>query len=214
MKFLKAIYRFGYHKGRIIQLLSTVGSVASLIGIAVPSTINGEAVTWWAILLFVTAALLAIPAVWLIFRTEHSTRVFRHDDQHAIGNYLSRWIGPGRHVVVNTGDMSWADDPNLMRLLEQKADARELTIILPNEIERSDRLKARGATVIAYGDAGPVRSAFTIQNFGSPGSRVAIGWPSGNYHIIQEYAATDDHPTYHLAHQLVNLATLRANSHE
>ena len=173
-----------------------------------------DKIVWWTILLLILAGILAVASVFLIFRAEHSTKVFPHDDTRAIGKYLTRWIGPGRRVVVSTGDMSWADDPNLMGLLEQKAEARELTVLLPAEIERSDRLKARGATIIAYGNAGPVRSAFTITNFGSPGARLAIGWPSGDYHIIHEYTATDDHPTYHLAQQFVNLATEHANARD
>ena len=211
MKHLDRFRLLGYHNTRIFQLLSTAGSVASLVAVAVPSALNSGQIAWWAIALFILAGLLAVPAVWFIFRTEHSTKVFRNDDQSAIGKYLSHWIGTGRQVVVSTRDMSWADDAGLMELLENKARANDLTVILPRAIERSDHLQGLGATIIAYGDAGPVRSTFTITNFGSQGSRVAIGWPSGNYHIIQEYAATDGHPTYYLVQQLVNLVMDRAN---
>ena len=102
MKHLDRFRLLGYHNTRIFQLLSTAGSVASLVAVAVPSALNSGQIAWWAIALFILAGLLAVPAVWFIFRTEHSTKVFRNDDQSAIGKYLSHWIGTGRQVVVST----------------------------------------------------------------------------------------------------------------
>ena len=206
------MWRLAYYKERIIQCVSIIGSVASLLGIAVPYVLASDTTPWWIIVLFAISLLFGIPAIWLIFRSERSTRVFRANDTSAIGEYLFQWIETGRRVAISTGDMSWADDANLMQLLEHKAAAGELTVVLPEEIERSDRLKERGATIFAYGDAGPVRSTFTITNVGTTGARVAIGWPSGNYHVIQEFSATDDHPTFHLVSQLMNLATEHAHA--
>ena len=147
----------------------------------------------------------------LTLRSEGSTRVFHYRDQSSIRGYLFDWIKSGRHVAIFTRDMSWSDDPPMRDLLEHKAQANELTVVLPKSIDLTEHLREIGATIVAYGDASNVRCSFTITNYCAQGSRIAIGWRSGNYHIIQEYSAVDDDPAYYLAHEIVNLAMERAN---
>ena len=102
----------------------------------------------------------------------------------------------------------------MIDLLQTKASSQELTIVLPEEVGRSNALKAKGAKVFAYGDQEPLVTHFTIVNYGRPGSRVAIGWRSGDRHLIQEFSAADEHPTFYLAHDVVKLAKDRNHVQE
>ena len=200
-----------YYRDRVLQLISTIGAVASVSGIAVTGIVASNSMPWWAILLFVFAGLSTILAIALTLKSEGPTSVLHHGDQSSIRGYLFDWIKSGRHVAIFTRDMSWSDDPRMRGLLEHKAQANELTVVLPKSIDLTEHLREKGATIVAYGDASNVRCSFTITNFRAQGSRVAIGWRSGNYHIIQEYSAADDDPAYYLAHEIVNLAIERAN---
>ena len=85
--------------------------------------------------------------------------------------------------------MSWASNERMKELLVRKAQRNELIICLPKDIEISNYLKGQGAEVIAYGTVDAPETRFTIVNFGRAGSRVAVGGPSGNLHIIQEFSS-------------------------
>ena len=199
-----------FYKDRILQLVAIIGAVASVVGVGIPGLFSESGVVLWrlALLLIVTVPFM-VAAIWLVFKSEHLTRVYSIGADKDISNYLYRWIQTGRHVLICTRDMSWADEPSMMDLLKNKASSQELTIVLPEEVERSNRLRAMGAEVIAYGALEPLTTHFTIVNFGQPGSRVAIGWRSGDRHLIQEFSAADEHPTFYLALDIVKLAKER-----
>ena len=107
--------------------------------------------------------------------------------------------------------MSWAHDEEINQLLIHKAQRNELIICLPRNIEKSEALREQGAEVIAYGTLDAPATSFTITNYERAGSRVAVGRPSGNLHIIQEFSQ-GEHPAFHMAEDLVRLVRERNNA--
>jgi hypothetical protein len=198
--------RVMFYKDRVLHLATIIGAVASVLSVGIPGLLSEGNVILWKLAVLVISVPFTVAAIWLVFRSEHPTRVYRIDKDADIVNYLYRWIQTGGHVLICTRDMSWADEPKMMDLLKLKASSQELTIVLPEEVNRSNVLKAKGAEVFAYGDREPLLTHFTIVNYGRPGSRVAIGWRSGDRHLIQEFSAADEHPTFYLAHDVVKLA--------
>ena len=200
------LWRVWFYKDRVFHLVTIIGAVASVLSAGIPGLLTEGNVIWWKLAVILISVPFTAVAIWFVFRSEHPTRVYRIDADADIVNYLYRWIQTGGHVLICTRDMSWAGEPKMMDLLKRKASSRELTIVLPEEVERSNALKAKGADVFAYGDQEPLVTHFTIVNYGRPGSRVAIGWRSGERHLIQEFSAADEHPTFYLAHDVVQLA--------
>lgn len=208
------LWRLKFHKDRVFHLLTIIGAVASVLGVGIPGLFSEGSIVWWRLVVLLISVPFTTAAIWLVFKLEHRTRIYRIDADADIVKYLYRWIRTGGHVLICTRDMSWADDPQMMDLLKRKASSRELTIVLPEEVSKSDSLRANGAEVFAYGDQEPLTTHFTIVNYGRPGSRVAIGWRSGDRHLIQEFSAADEHPTYYLVHDVVRLAKGRNHEQE
>ena len=103
--------------------------------------------------------------------------------------------------------MSWAQNPETHGVLTEKARRQELIICLPELNGLATELQGAGAQVYAYGASHLElpSSRFTIAFFGRDGSRVAVGRPEGDTHVIDEFR-TGDHPAFYLAHDLVTLA--------
>ena len=196
------MWRINVHKEKIFRLGSIVVAFASVLGIIISLLLPIQNIPWWVIIPFGIVAVLMIPAIIIELRSDDTTRVYRRDDTAGIRKYLSCWIRNGGRVVIWTRDMSWAGDEKMTRLLIKKAEANELIICLPRDIEKSDYLKQHGAEVVAYGTLDAPATSFTITNYERAGSRVAVGRPSGNLHIIQEFSA-DEHPAFHMAQDLV-----------
>ena len=190
----------------VLHLETIIGAIVSVLSIGIPGLFSKGSVVWWRLAVLLISVPFTAAAIWLVFKSEHPTRVYRIDADADITDYLYRWIRTGGHVLICTRDMSWADEPKMMDLLKRKANSREHTIVLPEEVDRSNGLKEKGAEVFAYGDREPLATHFTIVNYGRPGSRVAIGWRSGDRHLIQEFSAADEHPTFYLAHDVVKFA--------
>ena len=208
------LWRAKFYKDRVFHLVSIIGAVASVLSVGIPGLFLEERVVWWGLALLLISIPFTAVAIFLVFKLEQPTRVYRIGADTDISNYLYRWIRTGGHVVVCTRDMSWAGEPKMMDLLKRKASSRELTIILPKEVDRSNCLKAKGAEIFAHGNLEPLVTRFTIVNYGQPGARVAIGWRSGDLHLIQEFSAADEHPAFYLAHNVVNLAKERNHAQE
>ena len=120
---------------------------------------------------------------------------------------MHNWIVHGGVVAIWTRDMTWAQNPETRRVLVEKAESHELIICLPELNELATELSGAGAQVYAYG-AGRIEwpaSRFTIAHFGKDGSRVAVGRPEGDTHVIEEFRS-GDHPAFHLAQDLITLA--------
>ena len=208
------LWRLKFYKDRVVHLVTIFGAVASVLGVGIPGLLSEGSVVWWKFAVLSLSIPFTVVAIVLVFRSEHPTRVYRIGADTDITNYLYCWIQTGGHVVICTRDMSWAGESKMMDLLKRKATSRELTIILPQRVDRSDCLEAEGAEVFAHGELEPLATRFSIVNYGQPGARVAIGWRSGDRHLIEEFSAADEHPTFYLAHDLVKLAKDRTHAQE
>ena len=208
------LWRLQFYKDRLFHFLTILGAEASVLGLAIPGPFSEGSVVWWKLAVLTLSLLCTVVAIVLVFKSEHPTRIYRIGADTDIANYLYRWIRTGGHVVICTRDMSWAGEPKMKDLLKHKASSRELTIILPKEVNSSNCLKAKGAEIFAHGNLEPLATRFSIVNYGQPGARVAIGWRSGDRHLIQEFSAADEHPTFYLAHDLVKLARDRTHAQE
>lgn len=132
--------------------------------------------------------------------------VYRLTDKPAITQYMHDWIERGGRVAIWTRDLSWAQNSETQRVLEQKASSGELILCLPECNALAKHLADLGAEVCPYGEAllESPKSRFTIAHVDRDGSRVAIGRPVGELHVIDEFAA-GVHPTYHVASDLISL---------
>ncbi len=200
------IWRVKAKKNLIFRLSTIIGSLGSILAATIPGLLEEGDFVWWKLTLLAVGVLLTGVAIWLAIKAEHTTRSFRIGADVDIGNYLFRWIKTGGRVLICTRDMSWAAESRMMRLLEAKARSGELTIVLPEEVARSNELKSAGAEIVVYGDLHRLATHFTVVNYEHPGSRVAIGWRSGDRHLIQEFSAADEDPTFYLALDVVRLA--------
>jgi hypothetical protein len=198
--------RLEIHRELIIRVLTLFGSLASVLGLALPYLPPVERLPWWGVALGVTSAFFFLLLVRLEFRSERRRSVYRISDSEAIRRYMHGWISRGGRVALWTRDMGWANTEVTRQLLLKKAAARELIICLPQETKLTKELKLSGAEVSTYNALeGEPASRFTIVHYGQEGSRVAVGRPMGNYHVIEEFSA-EEHPAFHLARDLVRFA--------
>ena len=203
------------YRDKIIILLSTIGSFASVLSIIISLITSSEDIFGWKLGLIIATAILLILmviAAVIVLKSDVPTRRYKFDDREGIRNYLFNWIKNGRRVVIWSRDMSWVDDEEMTQMLRGKAQADELILCLPKEIDKSDDLKKHGAEVFVYGTLGVPETRFTIANYGQVGSRVAIGRRRDSLHIIQEFSETDERPAFHMARDLVRLAQERENA--
>ena len=156
-------------------------------------------------LLFVFCA-LAILSIAIVLRSDTPTRMYSIDDERGIRDYMFQWIDTGRRVAIWTRDMSWVNDDGMKQMLVRKAKSDELIVCHRRGIPASKLLKDNGAKVVTYGEDHSSASIFTIVNYESGGSRVAVGMRKGNQHVIQEYAE-GEHPAFYMAKDLVKLVT-------
>ena len=205
--------RINAYKDRIALLVTLLGSWASIVGVVIPLFLSTGDITWWMTTLIVISVIMMILAVMAVFQTDIPAKVCRIDDERGIRDYMFSWIKNGGRVAIWTRDMSWAADEEMDQMLRTKAQASELIICLPENIEKTHSLKVFGAEIFAYGASDAPASIFTIANFRRAGSRVAVGMRKGNQHVIQEYSS-DEHPAFHLASDLVELARAKTNERQ
>ncbi len=204
------------YRDKFLLLVYTIGSFASVLGILTSFILSSQDIFGWGLVPVVAAVIffiLMVAAAIIVLKSDVPTRRYRFDDKEGIRNYLFNWIKSGRRVAIWTRDMSWVDDEEMSQMLRSKAQAHELILCLPREIDKSDELKQHGAEVFAYGTLDAPESRFTIVNYGQAGSRVAIGRRRDNLHIIQEFSGADEHPAFHMARDLVRLLQERNNAH-
>ena len=202
-----------FNKDKLLQIGYVVGAFASIWSVIIALLlVQPQNLTWPIGIASGVVIALMIWAIGAVVRSETPTRIYQANDKSGIRNYLYRWIENGGRVAIWTRDMSWADDDKVAQLLRRKAERGELTICLPREIPKSDELKQIGAEVFAYGASQAPDSRFTIVNYEQAGSRVAVGRRSDNRHIIQEFAAADEHPAFYMAYDLVRMVRERPNA--
>ena len=205
------MWRIYPYKDRLLPLATIVGAAASVLGLFVPLFISSESVTWWMIVLVIVFLVMISVTFAVILRSSPKTKVYRGDDRIAIRNYMFQWIKNGGRVSIWTRDMSWVDDQEMKSMLRSKSESGELIVCLPEETALTESLRRDGAEVVAYGALDSPSSSFTIVNYDRNGSRVAVGRPEGNLHIIQEFSVSDA-PTFQMAYDLVRLVRGRMNA--
>ena len=189
----------------LIELLSVLGSVASLVSLALvmrPANIPltaGEAVGF-----AIAGGLLILFAV-VRLREYFKLKPKACRTPEDIKEYMYRWISKGGRVGIFSRDMSWVDNAKMNELLRQKARGHELILCLPRAIPLSDQLASYGAEVFVYPELDMVPSArFTIINLGRHDAQVAIGRRIKDVHTIQEASAGHD-PLFAVADDLINV---------
>lgn len=199
------------NKDKLLQIGYVVGAFASTWGVIIALLVQAQNFSWPIV---IASGVVIPPMIWAIVavvRSETPTRIYRANDQAGIRNYLYRWIENGGRVAIWTRDMSWAEGSAMNRLLLSKAQAKELIICLPKDIEKSNYLKQNGAEVVAYGTWDAPAVSFTIINYDRAGSRVAVGRARGNKHIIQEFS-DGEHPAFYMAQDLVRMVRERIDA--
>lgn len=192
--------------GSIIKLVLLFGSIASILTLYDNFFPNPKSLPWWADVLLILTAFFLVILFILELRARPKRRVYSKRDNAGILKYMHEWIEHGGRVAIWTRDMSWANNEKTERLLTRKAKRQELLLFLPTSNALADRLSNAGAAVHYYGTEfleSPA-SRFTIANFGRAGSSVAVGRPSGDSHVIDEFTM-GDHPAFHMAADLISL---------
>ncbi len=189
------------------ELLSGLGSAASLIALALHFRPAGKALSVGEAAIWMVAA--ASIATFVIVRVrEHlrtAPRAYRNTQK--IKAFMQDWIGRGARVAIFSRDMSWVDDDGIRDLLRAKSRRRELVLCLPNEIALSAELRNLGAEVHLYPelDYTPA-SRFTIINVGRHDSEVAIGQSINGVHTILKSRIGHD-PLFAVTADLVGVVT-------
>ncbi len=199
------MWRINAYRDRIFLIVSLVGTGASVAGLAIPFFIaNLEGPKWVLVLFIVMLALMGF-LVFVALRSDTRTKVYKISDRLGIRDYMYRWIRNGQRVAIWTRDMSWVSDDEMKGMLREKARSSDLIVCVPEETDTLEYLKDEGAEIVVYHALSIPALTFTIVNFGHAGSRVAVGMRRGDNHVIQEFSASDEHPAFHMAQDLVRL---------
>lgn len=195
------------YRDAIFRLLSIFGSLCSLAALLY-SLAPKEVELSFSFTGGVFAALLTVLVIIMIvleFKSNKNKYITRAGNTKKINKYLYNWIKAGGRVAIFSRDLSWTDDSSVQELLVNKSKDAEVSIFVPEKNERVDKLKKEGANIYMYGECNTIpQSRFTIIDFQRMGARVAVGMRVGKHHIIEEYNS-NDHPAFHMAHDLVNL---------
>lgn len=195
-------WRFEAYGGLALELFGSIGSFASVLGIVL--ALHGSW-PWWAWALLAAGVVLLVTSILTSLLRSRGRRAYSRSDAAGIGKYMRDWILHGGRVAIWTRNHSWVD-PDMEEVLLNKARQRELTVCLPLATPFATQLEREGAEVLIYGErTGLPASRFTIVNYERNGARVAVGRQLGELHVIDEFAA-DEHPAFHMAHDLVRLA--------
>lgn len=195
---------------RLIAALATFGSfIALLVSFKQP----GQPLTAWQY--FFTALSLLAFGLTVIFEIHDYIRskpkVMRSEKK--VRQYMHKWIENGARVAVFSRSLGWVEQ-DTYEMLKKKAESGDLTLVMPTEAGRSADLAGHGARVLYYGSEDYViRSRFTIVNRGRTDTAVAIGRQNAKgQHIVTEYKARDDDPSYWLAEDMIELLLRRPGS--
>ena len=65
---------------------------------------------------------------------------------------MYKWIEQDGRTAIISRDLSWVSprDTQLLELLIRKAEARELTIVVPSHTDLTRNLEAAGAEIVTY----------------------------------------------------------------
>jgi len=191
----------------IVQILSILGSSASLISLVFFFHPTGQSFTATEGILLGVGIMLTALAVALEVKRYIATQPKTFKTKKTIRDYMFRWIESGGKVCIFSNDLSWVDDDEMVSMLKQKAGKDELQICVPVMVPIAETLKTAGATILTYSPLKVVpQSRFTIINCGRMDAQVAVGRRVNGEHVVEEFGA-GDHPVFAVASDLVELVT-------
>ena len=122
--------------------------------------------------------------------------IVTHDSKEKVNAFLHKWLLAGGRTIIFTRDLSWADESSEIRkVLEKKANKKELTICLFRSTQTTDKLKSLGAQIIVHGlPENRLKSRFIIVNYGTTNPRVTVGTPKGNGKFQNEIYTVESNP--------------------
>ena len=181
-----------------------VGTIGTIIGAA--SVVDFDKHALW-----INIGLILSAGYGAVFFALDTLRAFKErprsfdrsseDGTSAISDYLIEQLSCSGRVAVFSRDLTWVKrGSSAEAIFLNKSQANELTLFIKTETDVTRFLKTQGADVRIYsGKSFNPKSRFTILNYQNSGSRVMVGAPSGNRHIIKHYGSEDP--------EIVDLAT-------
>ena len=189
----------------IVQILSILGSSASLLGLVFVFHPSGQSFTASEGILLGFGIVLTLLAVVLEIKQYISSFPKTFKTKQQIRDYMFRWIENGGKVCIFSNDLSWVEDDQMVAMLKGKAGRDELQICVPAIIPIAETLKECGATILTYAPLKVIpQSRFTIVNCGRMDSQVAGGRRLDGQHVVEEFGA-GDHPVFAVASDLVEI---------
>ena len=193
----------------IKNILSQIGSIASLVGLLYTIKDTNIPFTGWQwFLLFISITFFIISIVIIVIDyNENKPLIFKNKIE--IRNYMFSCIEKSGHTVIFTRDMSWVCDKQMEDMLNNKAQNGELTICLPKRIQKVIEYENSGAKIIEYARLNLIpQSRFTISNYGRQDAKIAVGSSISNgKHLIEEFG-NGEHPYFYVANDLINILGL------
>lgn len=175
-----------------ISFLSTFTAFYFLISADNSSAVN--------IGLFIAAALtIFLLVIDLINFIKHKDRSFNRTTEKGkadIAAYLVKQLTSSGSIDIFSKDLTWVKKHSeAERLLLDKAKAKELTLFIQENLPIADQLKMAGANVFLYGGQKKKgfspKSRFTILDRRAGKTRIMVGIPAGDKHLINHYGSDD-----------------------
>lgn len=191
----------------IQRLLAEATTFASFVALVVSLKQNGKSFSGWQISLMTVAVAAFLVTAALEIGEYRGRQPRRMKDDQTIRDYMHQWIRGGGKVVVFSRTLSWVSDDEMAQMMDAKARAGDLTLVMPGAVDKSRRLESAGAKVIYYGENGyTVRSRFTLTNEGRADTAVAVGRQGKDgVHMVSEYRGCDEDPAFWLAQDLAEI---------
>ena len=187
------------------QILSSVASVASVVGLYLIIRPKEDTFSSLEVGFFVAFLIFAVIAIGLQIYNYVKQRPKKYKTPKKIRGYLFKWIKLGGRVAIFTHDMSWVDDDEMKAMLVNKAERNELEIFMPAARPVGTELEKHGARLYVYADLNVIPSSrFTIVNVDRHDSRVAVGGKVGGVHVIREFSI-GEHPFFAVAEDLTRI---------
>lgn len=143
-----------------------------------------------------TTAFLVIDAIRVFSRRVRSFDRTSEAGKNKIAEYLVEQLKSSGSVVVFSKDLTWVKSGGeAEKLLIKKAEAKELTLFVEDELPITNQLKIKGAKVHAYGGKKKKgflpKSRFTVLDYRTGKTRVMVGVPAEGKHLIKHYGDSD-----------------------
>lgn len=191
-----------------------VGTIGTIIGAA--TVIDFEKYSLWGNIFFIVAVgygaiFFALDTLKILRDRPRSFDRSTEKGRNSISQHLIRQLSSSGRVAIFSRDLTWVTrGSSAETMLLKKAKANELTLFVKTETEITQLLKAHGAEVRLYsGNSFNPRSRFTILNYQNSGTRVMVGAPCGDSHVIKHYGS-EDFEVVDLAMDFVSFLELKA----